>query len=80
MSAESVKHVSGVEKALIFGRNLNAVMAVGGAALALAIPGSQPLLAAYNLWNGAQAVGFEAARRWQHNKHQEKLGQLALTR
>lgn len=79
LATQSIEKKSGTDKVLKFGRNFNIAMAVSGTLLAATLTGAQPLLVAYNLWNGAQAVGPEAARHWQANKTTKKLGATALS-
>lgn len=78
MSRTATKEQSAAEKVFRIGRDFNAIIAIGGTLVAVALPGAQPLLVAYNIWNGAQAVGFEAARRWQAGKTTKKIGATAL--
>ncbi len=56
------------EKAALFGRNFNTVVALGAGAVALALPGPNVLISGYATLNALQAGGFEMLRRWAKNR------------
>lgn len=59
---------SGTEKVMEFGRNVNIAFTLGFAALTLVSSVAVVGVA----WNGAQAGGFEAGRRWAKKRRKKK--------
>lgn len=59
---------SGTERVMELGRNVNIAFTLGFAALTLAAPPA--IIGVY--WNGAQAAGFEAGRRWAKKRKKKK--------